>query len=184
MARTEIDDRGKIVWIAQRVRAHDRFCFPLDECLLEKSSVDVSGDRIVVDEDGHCAVLDNWRDRGGKSGCAGNDFITVSNAIFQFLAGQRTKRDQVGGRAGVGQNRSFDADKFCESLLELFAFFSECEPKVEHARNAGFDFVLRENTPGIGHDCFAGSELRFVTGPLRAMHATGILAGQFQNLRF
>ena len=127
----------------------------------------------------------------GKPGRAGDDLVAGQQTAFvgQFRTGQRADGEQVRRRAGVDEQRAFDAQDSSQFTLERIALAPERQPEVEGGIDGGFDLVAIKHASTVGHGVCAGGERRGgrrgVGGrTVRAVDEGGILARQAQDFSF
>ena len=185
MAAAESEDGAEVEGVAQGVGDHDGLGLAGGVGGFELLGADVSGDGVVVEEDGDGAGLDDGGDGGGETGGDGDDFVAGEDALVrrQLMGGEGGEGDEVGGGAGVDEEAVFHAEEGGEFLLEGFAFGAEGEPEVEGGADGGFDFGGVKYAAGIG-DSLTGGPGRVggvVTGALAGVEDRGVVAGNYPS---
>ena len=99
---------------------------------------------------------------------------------------ERREGHQVGRGAGVDQEAVLHPEERGQFLFEGFALGSEREPEIQGRADGGFDLVLVKYAAGVGNG-LAGRPRRVggvIAGALALVHESGVIAGEFQDLRF
>jgi len=185
----EGEDGAEIKGIAQGVSHHHSLGLSGDEGGLKLFHAGVTGLGVVVDEDGHRALLENGRNRRREAGGDGDDLVAGLDALVvrQLMRGERGEGDEICGRARIYEQAVFHAKQGCEFLFEGFAFGPEGEPEIEGRANGSLNFVGRKDAACVGYHGLAGSERRprgIVAGAIRGMDEGGILAGETEDFGF
>lgn len=96
---------AEVKGVAQRMGDHHGLSLAGHVGGLELLGADIAGRRIVVDEDGDGAELNDRRDGGGETGGDGDDFVAVLDAFVrgELVGRQGREGDEVGGRTGVDE---------------------------------------------------------------------------------
>ena len=108
---------------------------------------------------GNEAVLNDRIDGCGKAGCDRDHFVAgLEPAIAKFRRSKRGNGKQVGGRTGVDQRRSADAEPASELLFELRGETPGCQPEIERRIHQRLHVSCIEHTARNGHGAFAGNK--------------------------
>ena len=134
------------------------------------------GTQFNIDENRHCAVLDDGIDRRRKARGHRNHLISrLDLPVLKLGRGERRERDEVGGRAGVDQQRVLQTKNFRQARLKLLGIPARCQPEIERGIDELGQFFRIKMTPGITHEVFARTK-----GSLRLGRM--VLAHEIQNL--
>jgi hypothetical protein len=129
----ELEDGSDREGIAQSVGYHDGLCFARRVCSLQLLGADVSSGRIVIDKDGDGSRLNNRRNRGRKPCGDRYNFIAELDAFvrWQLVSGECGEGDEIGGGAGIDEQRVPDAEERGEFFLEGLTLGTKREPEIK-----------------------------------------------------
>ena len=119
--------------IPQGMGDHDGLGFAWRIGGLQLLGADISCGRVVIDKDGDGSGLDDRRNRGWEACRDRNHFIAGLNALVrrQLVGGERGEGDEIGGGAGIDEQRVPDAEERGEFFLEGLALGPKCEPEIQ-----------------------------------------------------
>ena len=112
---------------------HDGLGFSRRIRSLQLLDANVSCGRVVIDKYGDGSGLDDRRNGGRKPCSDGDHFIAGLDALLrrQFVGGECGEGDEIGGGAGVDEQRVAHAEECGEFLLEGLTLRTEREPEIQ-----------------------------------------------------